>query len=132
MPNPPTIRIVPISPGFLKSLATNPTGQVIVAAPTANFDRNSPAIRFSSNQADKKQFVSIWLRPAPPGTAVTDDLLVFGKQYPVGAKSPIEIGPILIPPGFELAAAITTLPLAAADDDKVNFQPNVWESDFTP
>jgi hypothetical protein len=130
MPTPPTIRILAIAPGFLKSLATAATGTVLVADPGANFDRNIPAIRFSSNQANKKQFVSVWLRPSGGGS-ISDEFLVFGKQYPVGAKSPIEVGPILLPPGFEVAAAITTEPSDAANDDKVNYQPNVWQSDFS-
>jgi hypothetical protein len=130
MPNPPTVRIVSITPAFLKSLITAGTGTVIVPEPsTATRDRNIPAIRFNNNDT-KKQFVSIWKRPTGGG-AITDDLLVFGKQWAIDPKSSMEVGPILLPNGLEIAAAIVTAPAAAADDDKVNYEPEVWESDFT-
>ncbi len=129
MPNPPTIRVVSGLPGFLKSLATAATGVVIVADPgVASKDRNIPAIRFSNNDI-KRHFVSIWKRTAGGG-AITDDLLVFGKQFEIDPKSALEVGPITLSNGQEVAAAIVDLPAAAGDDDLVNFEPEVWESDF--
>ena len=130
MPNPPTIRVVALLPGFLKSLVTVPAGVIVVADPaSATRDRNIPAIRFSNNDI-KDHFVSIWKRTAGGG-GITDDLLVFGKQYLIDPKSAIEVGPITLANGQEIAAAIVDQPAAAGDDDKVNFNPEVWESDFT-
>lgn len=131
MPNPPTIRVASGLPGFLKSLTTAATGLVIVANPgSATIDRNIPAIRFTNNSI-KKHFVSIWKRTAGGG-AITDDLLVFGKQFPIDPKSALEVGPLTLSNGQEIAAAIVDLPADIADDDTVNFEPEVWESDFTP
>jgi len=130
MPNPPTIRVLPVLPAFLKTITTATTGVIIVSDPGANKDRNILMVRFTNNDT-KEHLVSIWKRGQGTGD-ITDDKLVFGKQHAIDAKSPIEVGPILLAPGQELAAAITTTPEDAANDDKVNYEPEVWESDFTP
>ena len=129
MPTPPIVRVIVIAPGFLKSLATTPTGTVIVPAPAANHDRNIPAIRFSSNDQDDPQFIRIWKRVAGSDD-ITDDKLVFGKDFDIQSNSPLEVGPITLGPTQEIAAAIVTVG-GALHDDKVNFEVDGWDSDHS-